>query len=390
MTAFESEPWLSTEDVAHRLGVKKETVYAYVSKGMLPASRVGRESRFRLRDVQNLASKTRALSADGHSSTIFTRDGGSLTYRDESVEDLASNSTFEEVCDLIWVTPVDQGEWPEPSFETAAVVTQALHALGGRSLVSDDLRVAVSVLGALDGPGSSYHVPEVINTGRRLLKNISVSLRPVARADNALDADGSLAVSLWPRLSPIDAEDEYVNLLNAALIISADHGLAPSTRVARTAASLGATVYGVVSAGMGAGTNDISGSSALIVEDMLRRLDDPHSLRALVDQARVQGVLPGFGHRLYPDGDPRAAYLFRVMDRIVGGSSRYEQVKTLCGIMRERGLDPPGLYLALAAISYTFNMARGSTESIFFLGRSGGWIGHAIEEYWDRPEQRES
>lgn len=389
MSARDTDAWLSTADVAMRLGVKKETVYAYVSKGLLPAEKVGRESRFRLKDVQNLITRTRVPSVDGHRSTIFSREAGSLTYRGESVHELADSTSFETVCDLLWGASEDIGGWPGVNAETIDTVTRCLHEVGARNLVSDDLRIAVTVLGALDGPGSSYHVPEVISTGRRLLKSMIASLRPVGPRQASGDADASIAALLWPRLSLVDVRDEHLRLVNAALILSADHGLAPSTRVARTAASLGATSYGVVSAGMGAGTNDIAGSSALRVEDLIRRLADPHAIRALVDEARVQGNLAGFGHPLYPDGDPRAGHLFRLMDEIVGDDPRYQSVKAFCRVMLERGLDPPGYYLALAAMSFTFNMARGSTEAVFHVGRSAGWIAHAIEEYWERPEQRE-
>lgn len=394
MTADEvdASSWITTEAVAQRLGVKKETVYAYVSRGLLTADRVGRQSRFKLSEVDALAQRTGADQSDaGFSTAIFSRDDGRLTYRDRPVAQLATRERFESVAELLWDADArpEVAEWPGPDPEACDTVRRALNTLPDDVLVSDKFKTGVALLGALDGPGSSYHVPEVATSGRRLLMSLAETLPdPAGGAGKRAASDTRLAHRLWTGLTTHPADDEHVGLLDTALILSAEHGLAPSTTVARTAASLGATLYGVLSAGMGAGTNDVYGSSALIVEDMLRGLESPpRSLRALADQARIQGRLPGFGHHLYPEGDLRAQLLLNRLQTVAPDNPRLAQVWTLSRVMDERGLPPPNLYLALATMAYSFEMPRGATEAIFALGRSAGWIAHAIEEYRKRPLQ---
>lgn len=391
-TEIGDDAWLSSDEVARRLGVKKATVYAYVSRGLLPADRAGRKSRFRLSDVESLLARihpgdSRAAQA---ASRVFQLADGKPTYRGHPALDLAASHTFEEVAQLLWLGRLEKrAPWPQPNARTTAVVTSCLELLPDGVMMTDKLMVAVSIIGALDGPGSTYHAPEVVASSRQLLVTMIDAFpqlsQPVTRADDGPGASspGPFAATLWTRLSPRAVGLAEVRLLDMALILAAEHGLvAPSTTVARTAASLGATVYGVVAAGIGAGTGDVHGSSALIVEDMLHRLrGSPQALRGLVEMARLQGRVPGFGHRAYPAGDVRARFLLDRMADVAGDSPRFQEVQYLRQVMHERGLPPANNYLALAALAHCYDMAAGSTEAMFMIGRSAGWVAHAIEEY---------
>jgi citrate synthase len=165
-------------------------------------------------------------------------------------------------------------------------------------------------------------------------------------------------------------------------VASAEHGMAPSTTVARTAASLGATVYGTVAAGLSAGTGDVFGSSALLVEDLVRSLrGSPMAIRGIVERARIQRRVPGFGHTAYPDGDVRARHLLGRLAQVADDGPRLAEVSGLVQVMREHGMPHPTLYFALASMTHCFDMVHGATETMFFVGRSAGWIAHAIDEY---------
>jgi citrate synthase len=391
-TEIGEDAWLSSDEVARRLGVKKETVYAYVSRGLLPADRAGRRSRFRLSDVETLLARihpgdSRAAQA---ASRVFQQVDGQPAYRGHSALELAATRTFEEVAQLLWMGKLERRVvWPAPNARNSAIVARCLDALPEGVMMTDKLMVAVSIVGALDGPGSTYHAPEVVASSRKLLVTMIDAFpqlsEPLSLTDDGLGASspGPFAATLWSRLSPRQPAVAEVRLLDMALILAAEHGLAaPSTTVARTAASLGATVYGVVAAGIGAGTGDVHGSSALIVEEMLRRLHgSPQALRGLVEMARLQGRVHGFGHRAYPAGEVRAAFLLERMAQVVGDDPRFAEVQYLRQVMHERGLPPANNYLALAALAHSFDMAPGSTEAMFMIGRSAGWIAHAAEEY---------
>jgi citrate synthase len=393
-TEIGDDAWLSSDEVARRLGVKKATVYAYVSRGLLNADRSGRKSRFRLSDVESLLARihpgdSRAAQA---ASRVFQMLDGQPTYRGQPALELARTRTFEEVAQLLWMGKLERRfAWPRPNAHTSSVVAGCLGQLPDGVMMTDKLMVAVSVIGALDRPGSTYHAPEVVASSRQLLTTMIEAFPQLSEPISSQSADdgpgasspGPFAAVLWSRLSPRAASPAEVRLLEMALILAAEHGLAaPSTTVARTAASLGATVYGVVAAGIGAGTGDVHGSSALIVEEMLRRLrGSPQAMRGLVEMARFQGRVPGFGHRAYPTGDVRAAFLLDRMAEVAGDSPRFAEVQYLRQVMHERGLPPANNYLALATLAHCYDMAPGSTEAMFMIGRSVGWIAHAVEEY---------
>lgn len=384
LTDIGDDTWLSSDEVARRLGVQKATVYAYVSRGLLAADRLGRNSRFRLSDVETLLARTQPPErhAARAASRVFQLVDGKPTYRGHSALELAATRSFEEVVRLLWIGRLEKGApWPLPNAATSAAVAGSLRTLPEGVTMSDQLLIALAIVGALDGAGSTYHAPEVRNSSRQLLVTMVDALPQLSQAGTPVPRD--FAATLWTRLSAHRAGPSEVRLLDMALILAAEHGLAaPSTAVARTAASLGATVYGVVAAGMGAGTADVHGFSARIVEEMLRRLrGSPTAVRGIVEMARLQGRVPGFGHRAYPQGDVRARFLIEQMADVAGDNPRFAEVRYLIQVMHDRGLPPPNNYLALAALAHCYDMAPGSTEAMFMIGRSAGWIAHAIEEY---------
>jgi citrate synthase len=98
------------------------------------------------------------------------------------------------------------------------------------------------------------------------------------------------------------------------------------------------------------------------------------------------GGLPGFGHPLYPDGDPRGAELLRLAapaDPAVAGLVELAE--------EQLGLRPT-LDLGLAALARALRLPPGAALGLFALGRSAGWVGHALEARRDdrlvRPRSR--
>ena len=112
-------PWMTTEQAADRLGVKVETLYAYVSRGLLLSERVPgeRRSRFRRADVERLAARSGkggragALEIVVETELTLLDPAGRLYYRGWDVEDAAGTASFEEVAGWLWTgerAPGDQ------------------------------------------------------------------------------------------------------------------------------------------------------------------------------------------------------------------------------------------------------------------------------------------
>ena len=119
------------------------------------------------------------------------------------------------------------------------------------------------------------------------------------------------------------------------------------------------------------------------VETMLDELRRARDIRkALADRLRRAEPIHGFGHRLYPNGDPRAALLLEMLGRRFARSPELKFARSVARAGEELTGDKPTIDFALVALARTLKLARGArAPTLFALGRSIGWIGHAIEQY---------
>jgi len=182
----------------------------------------------------------------------------------------------------------------------------------------------------------------------------------------------------------------HARALDAALILCADHELNVSAFTARCVASADAALEQVVLAAFcalrGRRHGGLTDRVEALVRDAERDGPRPAAERALGDD----GALAGFGHPLYPDGDPRAVELLRIADAV--GEPGGEAAAVLVGLAREQlGLHPT-LDFGLAALARRLRLPDGAAFCVFALGRSAGWIAHALETRADdrliRPRSR--
>jgi citrate synthase len=170
-------------------------------------------------------------------------------------------------------------------------------------------------------------------------------------------------------------------LLQAALVLIADHELPVSTVAVRLAASTGAHVYAVVSAGLGALDGPRHGGASLGAENLIAEVaGGKDAARAIGERLRRGERIPGFGQRLYPGGDPRATVLLRLL-AATAGERALGPVRRLGAVMQARGLPGANVDLAMGTLAQRLRMITGAGEVIFAVGRTAGWIAHALEEY---------
>jgi citrate synthase len=93
---------------------------------------------------------------------------------------------------------------------------------------------------------------------------------------------------------------------------------------------------------------------------------------------------PGFGHPLYPEGDPRVPPMLALARRL--GSVR--QAEALGAVLRTQAAALPNVDFALAAFTHALGLAPGAGEGLFTAARLAGWLAHALEEYADRTDMR--
>lgn len=380
MTTSGDERYLTTAEVARLLRVKPTTVYAYVSRGLLTPLQGKRRSLFRESDVANLVGRGRESrrTADplGHVATsVSLLLDDELYFRGYRVSHLATYYTIESIAELLWAGNLaDAGPYVASS-ELLDSVRTSIDTLPTSARLTDQLRVAVAVAGAADPLRFDLTPDAVIRVGRTLLAVLVDAIAPSVKP-------GSIANRLWPTLT---SSPQPPGLLDAVLILLADHDLAVSTVAARVAASARAHPYAVVSAGLGALDGHYHGTaSTLAYRFLVDALPDP--VAALSERMRTGSGVPGFGHRVYQNDDPRAELLLGLLRDANPDSPAVRAVD----ILRSHHTFP-NVDMALAAVMYEHCLRTDAGEAIFAIARTVGWIAHAMEEYREpglrfRPE----
>jgi citrate synthase len=411
MAGGRDEQRLSTAEAAARLGVKPATLYAYVSRGLLARERSadGRTSTFDPAELDRLARPGRARRGRRPAadlvvpSAVTAIDQGLPWYRGLAVTELAGTRRFEEVAEWLWT-----GRFPDPlpawRANRAALDAgrQAQAALPPAALPLERIRVIAAALAAGDELRLELHPAAVTGAGRSLIAGLVDCLphpgpppggrpgrgrgvtegRDPSRLEPRPPGTASIAARLWAGLTALDPEPGLVEVVDVALVLLADHELAASTVAARVAASVRADPYAVVSAGLAAVSGTLHGGASLGIEALLDEIDPPERAASVVGSRLRRGErLRGFGHRLYPDGDPRAKVLLARLGTAAAGSPRLEAIEALLEATSHRGLPPPNVDLALAALAHVTAMTRGAAEAVFAIARTAGWIAHALEEY---------
>lgn len=382
-------PLLTTAEAALRLRVKPETIYAYVSRGLLPRvkSPGDRLSRFRLADVERLAARTQATRPERESAPAMRTATtliayGRLHYRGRDAAKLAPVTPFEEVARWLW-----RGDWHGDDFAASSDVLdrarRASEHLPAEARLFDRLPVIVSVASAMDPLRFDLAPATVTNLAPALLSTMVDALPVVGGAP----PDDSLAARLWSRLTGEPPSSTGLRALNAALVLLADHDLAASTIAVRVAASTRANPYAAVLAGLGALDGPMHGAIGSSVHRMIGAARREGASTAITEWLRTaSGNLPGFGHSLYPEGDPRAAALLALVTDLPVEDDLRRAVDDLTATAARRN-SLPNVDFAIAVLAHATGMGSGASEVIFAIARTAGWIAHIVEEY-AQPENR--
>ncbi|WP_416477201.1 citrate synthase [Streptomyces sp. LKA04] len=389
----DAERRLTTKEAAELLGVKPETVYAYVSRGRLGSRRThdGRGSTFDAQEVRALARRNRrdggTSPTAGHETAVRTRltliEGDRLYYRGVDAVELASRHSYEEVAEWLWTGELRPGATfsaPEPSVTAAR---RAVDALPEHAAPTDRLRVAAVAAAVADPLRYDLTEDAVLGTARTLIPTLVAALPPVARAG---DDRAPLAHRLWTRLSGRPADGPTLRALDTALSLLVDHDLAASTLAVRLAASARAHAYAVVSAGLGVIEGPLHGAAGGLAHRMLLEVLDQGSAAPVVaEELRAGRRVPGLGHRLYPGEDPRARTLFTLLEDIPRAAPALAAARDVQATAARHTPLHANVDLALAVLTASSGMPSTAAETIFAVARTAGWIAHALEEYGERP-----
>lgn len=366
--------YLSAKEAAAELGVQPATLYAYVSRGMIASvAGPGKQRRYDAADVRRLKGRraqeepagTRPLTGDPvleTELTMISQDGA--IYRGRPAVDLAENATLESVATLLWNCGHDPFADPAP---------QAPPKLPGGLGPLDRVMMALAAWPLQDKAAHTQSLKLLQTKGAGLLRYGVAALLETKPQPLPVHTQIAQAFGVSSRAK---------NLIRAALVLSADHELNTSTFAARCAASTRAPLHSALLSGLGAFSGPRHGAASGRANAWMAEIGPETDAEALIADRLSRGeTLPGFGHKIYVDRDPRAHWL---LTTLMASEPDHPFVQKLPVILRA-GRDLFGLFpnidFALAAMQKTYDLPRDSGKIIFCAGRMAGWIAHALEQY---------
>jgi citrate synthase len=394
------EERIGTREAARRLGVKPETLYAYVSRGLLSSRRAagGRGSTFDPDQVAALARRGRpsppepagtAGPAQGGWGRIRTGitliEADRYSFRGVDAVALADAYGYEEVAQWLWTGVLRPGVRFTASPEPLAAARKAAASLPTGSGPMDRLRVAVIAAASADPLRFDLAPDAVLGCARSLIPTLVDAL---PAADGGRDGGrpaGPLAARLWSRLTATPADEPALRVLDTALTLLIDHDLAASTLAVRVAASARAHPYAVVSAGLGALDGPLHGQASALAHRMLVEVGQRGAGPVVAQHLRAGQRVPGLGHRLYRGEDPRARVLFALLERVPAAAGALDAARDVVATTARHSELHANVDLALAVLSVSSGMPEEAGETVFSVARTAGWIAHALEEYGERP-----
>lgn len=372
--------FVSTAAAAKLLGVRKETLYAYVSRGMLSRHGGPRSlgSLYLKSEIAKLKARHDARAGHGPvaatalrwgepvlDSAITGVDARGPRYRGHVAVDLVLRGVpFESVAELLWC-----GALPErrPRFEGATV---GALPRGER----DPFRAFAHLLEALADRDRTADVDAPALTVERARVAIgSLSSFGASRT-------GTIASRLARSLG-IAANETTLGAIDAALVLVADHELNASSFAARVAASTGANLHACLLAALHTASGPRHGAASARVEALLDEIDDRGSIaRALAGRLALGDAIAGFGHPLYPGGDPRAAMLFALAKKIAPRNRSLRTLALVAARVARARRELPNVDAGLVALASAIGAPRGAAQTLFVLGRVAGWVAHVLEQ----------
>lgn len=355
--------WIDAKTACQLLGVRPQTLYAYVSRGFLRASSDPidpRRSLYAKLDVDQLAQKHRRPRARSDVAAQAIRWGdpvlrtsisgvrdGVLWFGARTAVDCATDMTLEDVA--AHHCKVEVGVVP---------LFEPFQSLGGQ------LKNGLAFL-AHRAAGD----PSTLGKDRRELAAVGAAL--LSETVNAM-LGLSTTTAVHSRVGTVWGLDApATDLLRKALVVMSDHELNPSTFAVRVCAATGASL----SAALLAGLATLSGPRHGGVADRARKTIEAEISgdAAFLRKAEAAPYLHGFGHPLYPAGDVRATYL---LNALPPDAAAVQSTEAIAARLQIR----PNIDVALAAFAMTHDLPRDAAFSIFAVGRLAGWIAHAIEQ----------
>lgn len=334
-------------------------------------------------------------------SSICEVDGerGKLYYRGIELHELATQSTYEETAYLLW-----NGQLPDraelqaleaemfPDRDLPCQVPEMIDDYMTSWDSMEALRTSISALSGCDHDGLNHARDQDLTRAILLTARTPVIVATYHRARKKLpplrpSPDLGTAANFLYMLRGEASNERHARILDAVLIVHADHELNASTFAARVAASTLADIYAAVTSAIGTLDGPLHGGANEDVMHMLEEIGSPDRAEQYVMNLLAQGKkVPGFGHRVYKTADPRATELRPYAELLAkeAGETRFFDISKKLEevMMREKGLNA-NLDFISAMVYHGLGIPTDLMTPLFACSRMAGWTAHILEQYSD-------
>jgi citrate synthase len=429
--------WISADEAAHRLGVSKPTLYAYVSRGKIGRTLAedGRRSRFNAAEVAVLGRGKPKPPSPGMTelrltSAVTRLDETMLFYRGVPIGSLIGKESFESVAALLWQQEpstwdaerklveqivsfrtlstqishhsekseksgkgenaqkgqIDLGDQALPAGAKGAQRSVSSHRPGRAASQLAQLVLQIGCLHSSTGfPAVGNQADQtagqvVVDQTSEILSVLSASLAGVRTSDR------TVASRLWRHLSQRAPRQGELELIDAILVALADHELATATLAVRLAASTRADLYAAIASGLTVLTGPLHGSASAGCYRMLASAAASGRPARAVDEALADfGLVHGFGHKVYKQSDPRSVALLDLLHQADIDRGKRAVVDAVLAEVKTRIPQQDNVDFALGAITLCCDLPAWAGELLFCFARIAGWAAHYLEELAEPP-----
>lgn len=333
------------------------------------------------------------------STAVSSIQDSTLSYRGYSIDDLAQNSTFEETVFLLWNNRLPKASeletlksdlWKEMALSPELITSlKAIPSKGVHPMAW--MRTAVSLMSHWDLDAQDNSPAANVRKGIRLTAKMGTLVTVLEALRNGKEPvapkpSQSIAWNFMYMLKGgVEPKAELVKIMDTCLILHADHELNCSAFATRVTASSLSDLHSAIVSALGALKGPLHGGANEQVMLMLKRIGTIEKAQQFVkDALNAKEKVMGIGHRVYKNGDPRAAILRKISEKItkeIGQPELYQMSALIDDTMfNEKGL-MPNVDFYSATVYFSMGIPIDLYTPIFATSRIAGWVAHAMEQY---------
>lgn len=342
------------------------------------------------------------------STAISDIDGqaGRLSYRGYDIHDIAETITFEECVHLLQAGTLPNrqqlGKLHEElstARQLTPLVTDNIQEVASAAAPMEALRTLISLGSAQDPDRDATDEGAEHRKAVRLVAQQPVLTaryqavrtgKPVPEPDPELGIAGNFLLQITGERP----QQRAVDILDACLVMHADHTMNASTFTARVIAATLSDMHSAIVGAMGALKGPLHGGANEAVKANLDAIDGVDGVEAWVEGEFEAGrKISGFGHRVYKTEDPRATHLRKMSEELgdlIGDDHYYRMSRRMEEVVfAEKGLYPNVDFYA-ASVYTSLGIPTDMFTTVFSISRMAGWTAHVLEQHADnrliRPE----